>query len=71
MNHYIVMQDHGLRTKILSDFGGEIEESYLLVCHFCLPKTSIYVHLVLPEAALPPGTRTAEPLRTGEYNQHV
>jgi hypothetical protein len=25
-------------TSILSGFGGEIEESYLLVCHFYLPK---------------------------------
>jgi len=30
----------------MSDFCGEIEESRLLVRHFCLPekKTSIYVH---------------------------
>ena len=47
---------------------------------FCLPEKkwmSIYVHLVLPEAALtpeaalPPGTCPAEPLRTGECNRQV
>ena len=60
-------------------FVGEIEESCLLVCHFYLPekKTSIYVYLVLPEAGLmpeavlAPGTCSAEPLRTGEYDQYV
>jgi hypothetical protein len=46
----------------MSDFCGEVEEPCLLVCHFYLPekKTSIYVHLVLPEASLLPGTCPAE-----------
>ena len=45
----------------MSDFGGEIEESYLLLYPFYLPekKTSLYIHLVLPEAALVPGGRLA------------
>jgi hypothetical protein len=73
------VQLSGLVWKHLSDFGGEIEESCLLACHFYLPekKTSIYVHLALPEAALvpeavlTPRTCSAKPLRTGEYNQYV
>ena len=52
---------------------GEMEESCLLLCHSYLPekRTSIYVHSVPPEAALPFGACPAEPLRTGEYHQHV
>jgi len=68
---------------ICQTFGGEIEESCLLVCHFCLPKekSDIYIGTLGPPCCLrlswrlrPPrhlGASPAEPSRTSEYNQHV
>jgi hypothetical protein len=72
------------RHIVLSDFYSEIEESYLLVRHFYLPKgtanTILYINTgatLLPKAAFTPEATTlprtcpAEPLRVGEYNPHV
>jgi hypothetical protein len=70
----------GLRIIHVSDFvvrSGNLVSSFVISIYL---RGHLYMYTrptLLPEAALPleattpPGTCPAEPLRTGEYNQHV